>query len=347
LPTVSIDTFFACSLLVSVAIIATAFLAGAMQTQISNMQDLNQQDFLQSISDHIVSGYGTPENWGSTSGVPTTFGLSHTTAQGLVEVDGDKISRLNSQNSLALPYFEAFQASKLNNIAFGVSVSPLLQVQVNLFSSVPVGDVVDYTFSISVSRDSGPVVADLRVYGLAANFTVAVSGVTSDSGMGYVTVEIPNSYSGPGMLVAFARASFDERLTAFAVCSFARGLATPLPNLTYMALSPLNYELNATAKNQNTTVSNVYAFSFAYQSNLTSAAANMYTIPQFVDISPTILAVQGTSNGQTFIEWVAYPQIPLDFGADLSHSESNVFVYPVTINGCLYKLTMRFGDVLK
>ena len=41
MPSVSIDTFFACTLLVSVAIVATAFLAGTMQTQIGNMQDLN------------------------------------------------------------------------------------------------------------------------------------------------------------------------------------------------------------------------------------------------------------------------------------------------------------------
>jgi hypothetical protein len=347
LPTASIDTFFACSLLVSVTIIATAFLAGSMQTQIGSMQGLNQQDFLRVLSDHLVSGYGSPQNWGSASGVPIEFGLSGLNAQGLTEIDKDKISRLNSLNGYALPYFEAFQAAKVDNIAFGVSVSQILQVKVAILGSVDLGSSTNYAFQVSVTQDGRPIAAELRGYALAAGFETVVSGSTSGSGVGSVSCEIPNSAGGPGLLVVFARASFDDRMTAYAAYPFTHSSVVPQPNLTFLALGPLDSQMNATVQTTGVSVSAAYAFSFAYQSSLASGSSSTYATPNFVDKSPTVLVVQGNHDGQAFNEWTAYPQVPLDFGSDLSRHSSNLFVYPVTIDGCLYKLTMRFGDVIR
>jgi hypothetical protein len=98
-PTSSIDTFFACSLLVSVAIITTAFLTGTMQTKFNNMQELNQQDYLRNIADYIVTNCGDPTNWGSTNSTPKSFGLSANNTYRLYELDADKITRLNSLNA--------------------------------------------------------------------------------------------------------------------------------------------------------------------------------------------------------------------------------------------------------
>jgi hypothetical protein len=95
------------------------------------------------------------------------------------------------------------------------------------------------------------------------------------------------------------------------------------------------------------TVEHAYAFSYAYQSNLTSTSANTYAIPAFVDKSPTVLAISGINGTTPFVEWTAYPDIPLDFGSNFENSEENVFVYTVLVKETLYKLTVSFGDVVK
>lgn len=348
MPTISIDTFFACALLVSVAIIATAFMAGTMQTQINGMQDLNKQDYLQTIANHIVSSYGSPENWGSSGAVPADFGLSSANSQGLCQLDADKVTRLNSQNTYALSVLQVFAATKLNNIAFGVSISQFLQITVTLSNNVTEGDMTAYTFQIAVYQNSEPVDANLHCYIVAPSYLNNTFTETSSQGIGSVTFELQNSASGPAALVVFARATYDPRLTAYDVYPFAHISTSPEPNLTFLGLSPLNQTLTVTSNYSNLAIENVYAFTYSYQSSLTSTSASTYPIPSFTDKSPVVLLVQGTNETTTqFNEWTAYPQVPLTFGTDFSNSEANIFVYPVTINGALYKLTLRFGDVVK
>jgi hypothetical protein len=72
-----------------------------------------------------------------------------------------------------------------------------------------------------------------------------------------------------------------------------------------------------------------------------------YALTDFTDASPTIIVLQGTNGTADFAEWVAYPQVPMEFGADFSRSETNLYIYPVTIDGALYKLTLRLGDLVK
>jgi hypothetical protein len=342
-PTTSIDTFFACALIVSVAIIATAFLAGAMTQQISGMQNVYKEDYLRNIANHIVEGCGSPVDWGSGSGAPSEFGLAK--AACVCEVDPDKVTRLNSQNGYALSYFDAFQAAKLNNIAFGVSVTQMLQVNVELSGSVSNGTATAYTFEVSVNQDSGPASASLHCYVLASGYLCDVYTVASSLGVCSVQAALPNSAGGPGLLVAFARATFDDRLTACAVYPFAHMSVAPEPNGTFLHLSPLNGTLTTNASYPEVSVDRVYALTYTYQANVTSAAAGNYTMPVFTDTSPVVYVAQGSSGIAAFNEWAAYPQVPLDFGADFSNSETHAFVYPVTIDGVLYKLTLRLGGL--
>jgi hypothetical protein len=95
------------------------------------------------------------------------------------------------------------------------------------------------------------------------------------------------------------------------------------------------------------TIEHGYAFSYAYQSNLTSITTTTYAIPVFVDKSPTALVISGVNGTTSFVEWTAYPDIPLDFGSNFENSEENVFIYIVTVKETLYKLTLSFGDVIK
>jgi len=346
LPTTSIDTFFACTLIVSVAIIATAFIAETMQTQINSMQNLNKQDYLRNIADHIVTSCGEPPNWGSTNNPPTSFGLSTNYNDRLYELDVDKITRLNSSNEFALSYPSAFIAARLNNIALGVSVSQMLDLNIKLLQNSTLINSTEYTFQISVNQDAKPVTANLNCYIVATNFLDTASNSTSNSGVGQITIGIPNSSNGSSTLVAFARATFDERITAFAVFSFEHLSINSQPIPPFASLSPLNNTLNVHTNYPNTIIENIYAFTYKYQSNLNLTSNNTCAIPPFIDKSPTVLIVHGSSDTTQFNEWTTYPQVPLSFGADFSHSEINAFVYPVIINDALYKLTLLFGDVV-
>jgi hypothetical protein len=347
MPAISIDTFFACSLLVSVAIISTAFMAGTLQVQINSMQDLNKEDYLHGIADRIVSSYGAPKDWGSASGVPTDFGLASSTSAGLYTLDIDKISRLNSQNEYSLSYAEISWASRLYDIAFGVSVSQMLAINVELSGNSSTGNTTSYTFKVSVSQDAGPVSANLRCYFVATNFLDEISNYTTSTGVGYVSVEVPKSSSGPALLAVFARASFNDRITAYEVYAFGHLSEQPPANGVFLGLSPLNYTLNVHQNFQNTAVQNGYVFSYAYWQNLTSTSNATYAIPSIVDKSPLILVAQGINGTTHFAEWTSYPHVPLETGANFEHSEQNVFTYTVIIKDALYKLTLRFGDVVR
>jgi hypothetical protein len=346
MPAISIDTFFACSLIVSVALLATASLAGTMQGRIDSMQDLNKDAYLRNIAEHLVTGCGTPVDWGAAGAVPNSLGLADSEASYEYAIDVDKISRLNSQNSYSLSYGQASIAARLNKIALGISVSQMLSITATLSDTSSIGDETAYTFKISVSQASGPTSAALRCYAVAEDFVSKVSNTTSSAGVGYVTVQIPNASNGPALLVVFARATFDDRITAYEAYSFAHLAQEPSPNHTFLGLSPLNYTLNVETSFPSLTIEHGYAFSFTYESNLTATSATAYAIPEFVDRSPTVLVISGINGTTPFVEWVAYPDIPLDFGADFENSEQNVFVYTVLIQGAFYKLTLSFGDVI-
>jgi hypothetical protein len=346
-PAISIDTFFACSLLVSVALLATASLVGTMQDRITAMQDLNKADYLRNIAEHLVTSYGTPVDWGASGAVPSSFGLADNESPYLYALDIDKISRLNSQNSYSLSYAQASVAGRLNNIALGISVSQMLSITVTLSGNSTIGDETAYTFQVSVSQASGPISAALQCYVVTKDSVSTISNTTSSAGVGYVTVQLPNASNGPALLVVFARAAFDERVTAYEAYSFAHLAQEPSPNHTFLGLSPLNYTLSVEENYPDVTIEHGYAFSYRYQSNLTAASAATYAIPEFMDKSPTILVVSGLNDTTPFVEWTAYPNIPLDFGSDFENSEQNVFVYTVIIKGALYKLTLSFGDVIQ
>jgi hypothetical protein len=310
------------------------------------MQGLNKEAYLRNIAEHLVTSDGTPADWGASGVVPSSFGLAYGESSSLYELDIDKIGRLHSQNDYALSYFQVIQAARLNT-ALGVSVSQMLSVAVTLSATSSLSSETAYTFRILVSQASGSVSAALQCYVVAQDFVSEVSNTTSSAGVGYVTVQIPNAASGPALLIVFARASFDDRITACGTYSFAHLSQEPLPNHTFLGLSPLNYTLNLKDNFSGITIEHGYAFSYTYQSNLTSISATTYAIPEFVDKSPTVLVVSGTNGTTSFVEWTAYPDIPLDFGANFENSERNVFVYTVLVKGAFYRLTLSFGDVIQ
>lgn len=346
MPAISIDTFFACTLIIMVSLSACAYVTVTLQGSIDGSQNLNKESLLRTIADNIISNCGSPVNWGSNINVPDGFGLADASASQGYVVDVDKISRLNTQSIYCLSYVQVFNAARLNNIALGISVTQSLSIDVSASGNATVGDQTAYNFTISVCQDARPITAYLNGYVTANNYLGNVSGETNSAGTGNLSFQLPNSCNGSALLIVFARSKGDERLTAYQTFAFSHLTGEVKPNQTFLQLSPLDHSLSFNAKISNLTVSAGYAFSFNYQSNLTLSSNSTYAIPNWVDKSPIVLATAGFNGSTYFVEWAAYPYVPLTFGADFSSSEAHVFVYNVIIGGVFYKLTLTLGDVV-
>jgi hypothetical protein len=262
------------------------------------------------------------------------------------ELDVDKVSRLSNDSAFRLGYIELLQAARLTNVALGISVSQMLTLNIEVSNTTDAGSMTEYTFSVQVSQASGDLGASLHGYVLVDDFLGNFSGSTDSFGVGSLSVEVPNSVNGSALVVVFARASFDERVTSYGVYQFVHVVGEVVPNHTYLQLSPLGNKLNVEPNVSGATAEGVYAFSYGLSWNLTSTFSDGYTIPECIESSPVVLAVLGSSGEVSFLEWVSYPLVPLEAGADFSRSEVNVFTYTVTIRNVLYQLTLRFGDVV-
>ena len=347
MPTISIDTFFACTLMVSVVAISTALLAQTLNAHVNSLQNLNENEYFRAVSENILLSCGTPRDWGSQiTSVPEALGLANSDSLCPYELDIDKVSRLNSQSAFALPYPKILDATNLNDEAFGISVSQLLDISTVLVSNSTSIDSTTYTFKISASQDGAPVATSLHCYTIARDFLCDSYNETSTTGASYVRVEIPNASNGTAAFVIFARASHDPRITVYEVYSFGHLSTEPLlPNSTFLRLSPLNNTLSLSSDYPNETLGNCYALSYAYHSDLASTPNATYTIPEVLDQGPKVLIVSGSNASTPFVEWTAYPQVPFETGASFANSECYAFSYVVTIKNTLYELTMRFGGL--
>jgi hypothetical protein len=342
LPASSFDTFFACTIIVAVALIGMAFLGSTMQTRIASTQDINKDSYLKAIADLIVTNTGSPVNWGTSRALPVDFGLASSFSHSAYELDLDKICRLNNLNKYSLSYLDLSKTAKLD-MALGIKVSQLMNVKIIQSSNSTVGSDTSFTFQISTDIESKPTSASLRCYLIADTYLNEVNTSIPNIGIDQVTVQIPTSETENALLIAFARASIDDRITSYAIYNFALSTQESIPSKTNLALSPLDYTLNL--NDTSLGVLNGYIFSYSYQQHLPSLEGSQVTIPKLLDKSPLVLIVEGINGTNHFKEWTAYPQIPLNIGANFDGSEQNIFSYIVTINGVLYRLDLSLGDL--
>jgi hypothetical protein len=346
MPAISIDTFFACTLMIAVVIGASVLSSEILGAHVVVYQNLNEDNYLRTLSENILLNAGTPANWGSNESIiPDSFGLAKNGSLSPTELDIDKISRLNAQNAFALTYPELLNAARLKNIALGFSVTQLLDVSLTPYSNNTSGNSTTYVFEVSVSQDNTPVAASLNCYTVAKNFLSSINSSTSHDGLGHVDVEIPNASNGTASLIVFARAIYDSRMTAYGVYRFEHLSTEHLPTNSFLRLSPLNYNLWVDPNYSDVILEKAYAFSYLYESNLTVSSNSTYTIPVFLDKSPMVLVVTGVNASTFFVGWTAYPQIPLDAGSDFTNVESHIFSYVVDVGGALYSLKLRFGGL--
>ena len=344
MPTSSFDTFFACTIIVAVALIGTAFLGSTMQTRIANTQDINKDSYLKAIADYIVTNPGSPTDWGIKSTLPVDFGLALNPATTAYELDMDKISRLNSLNNYSLSYPDLSNAAKLN-IALGLRISQLMTVNVLQSSNSTVGGDTSFVFTVTASIESKPTSANLHCYVAADTYLTEINSTIADNGLGQVLLQVPTAETDNALLIVFARASIDDRITSYAIYNFAHSTQESTPNSTNLTLSPLDYILSLNDSSPGLTIQNCYVFSYSYHQTISSIENSQTSIPKLIDQSPLILVVCGVNGAEYFQEWTAYPQIPLQAGADFEGSEQNIFSYIVTINGVLYRLDLSLGDL--
>jgi hypothetical protein len=343
MPANSIDTFFACSLIVVVVVVAMAATTRIAMPYITGLQDLNEEDYMLKIAEHTLVNSGSTEDWGKNmSATPDVFGLAKDNSFSY-ELDPDKVSRLNSQNTYALSYFEMMQTLRLEKVALGFAFSQIMDIEVTLDSNVTVDESTLYSFNVLVSRNQAPVETDLQCYVVANNFSNNTISSTSSDGQGVVEIAIPDSSNGTALLIVFARAPYDQRITAQAVYAFDHLSAEPEPNNTFLNLSPLNGTLEVDTNVPDISLDGAYAFSYIYESDLTATSNETYTIPDFLDSSPQVLVVVGCSGSDFFAEWTTYPQVPLELGANFEDAECFSFNYVVTIDGVFYRLNVQCG----
>ena len=353
MPATTIDTFFACSLLVVLVVSAMAVMPKIMYPFMDGLAHKNDDERLQQFAQYILLNTGTPSDWGKNrTTLPSTFGLAADDALAY-SLDVDKVSRLNSRNCYAIDYAELLDALKVSNIALKISIQPVFNTSITLLSSINNGNQTSYDFGISTTNSGLAVASDLSSYFVVGDCVRNTVISTGSNGQGTVSFTVQNSVNGSALLIVFAKAKANPRVVSFGVYSFGHNVSTPEPNQTFTALSPLNRVLNASLNSADTIVSNAYAFSFGYWANLTQLSNATQTIeysfPNFLDQSATILALTGFNGTKSFAEWTAYPQVPLNIGVnfDSSSLKGNVasFTYIVTINAAMYELQMKCKEV--
>ena len=353
MPATSIDTFFACSLAVVLVVSMMAALPRVLHPLIDGLDHKNDYEMLQQLACHVLLNSGTPPDWGNNRNVPpTSFGLASNVFQPYT-LDADKVTRLNGNCSYALTYAQLLDSLRISNVALRIRVQTLFDIAVSEVSSVDNGNETLYDFEIETQNLGSAVVSDLSCYVVFRDFVNSTLSQTDTSGGATVSLSVPNSANGTALLVVFARAAENPSMVSFGVCSFGHRVSAPQGNGVFTTLNPLDHVLNVTFNSVADETAAAYAFSYGYQANLTmlsnSTGTAEYSFPLFLDQSSTVLVLTGLNGTESFAEWVAYPQVPLEIGVnfDSSTANSNVFsnAYMVTINGALYRLRMECRKV--
>ena len=240
------------------------------------------------------------------------------------------------------------RAAKLNGIAFGISASQMMSIVIEPLSNSTLGEETSFSFTVLTNVGSQPVSASLSCYAVDDSYIGNLKGTTSSIGIGAIAVQIPTVQIDNAMLVVFARASFDERETSYAIYNFAEQTQQSAPSNSVLALTPLNHQLSFETNSSDLTVQNGYIFSFSYQQSLADLhGTSTCTIPTLVDPSPLVIVVCGQNSGVGLQQWVSYPQFPFSAGSSFTGTEQTVFTYTVTVNGVLYNLQVSLGSVPK
>ncbi|UCB60290.1 MAG: hypothetical protein JSW72_09330 [Candidatus Bathyarchaeota archaeon] len=353
MPASSIDTFFACSLMVILIVSAMAGTAKIAQPFLANSTNMSDFERVRSLTEYMLLSTGTPSNWGNDAEViPSVFGLATATQQPY-ELDLDKVCRLNSRNAYSIKYADVV-AGLVEDVVLNVKICPLFEVLIGLTSIQSEENTTKYTFQISTTKSGIPISAWLSCYLVVEANIYRLSSSTDSKGQSFVNATLSNSLAGAAIFAVFAKFKAHSQMMGFNVFSFGHNVEPPEPNNTFLRLSPLNHVLNVSFQNLTIEVSNASIITYNYQFTLSQTATGNqteeYAIPHLLDDSPMILVLSGHNASVTsFTEWTAYPQVPMEIGPDISESTTSTkapaLTYIVIVNSVLYKAVITCRSV--
>jgi hypothetical protein len=330
---------------------AMAATSKTLYPYINNAVNENLTNRYREVAKYLLLNSGAPSGWGQSSQtVPEAFGLAKANCENAYELDVDKVSRLNSENLYNISYGQVFTVLGMSDVSFRMVIEPIFQVAINLTSTSSVGNATIYQFEISAEKHGVPIEAELKCYIIGESYLDSTHAHVSN-GITHVNVTLSNNINGPALLIALAKNTYNSKITSFGAYAFAHGSAEPKPDGTFLRLSPLDYSVDVSLEYSAVNLSNVYALTFDYNSTLTPTSSGnqsvVYVLPRLLDASPMIVVATGWNSTAFFAEWTAYPQIPVQIGADFAASTllSNVFAYTFTvvINSALYECTIWVG----
>ena len=354
MPSASIDTFLACSVMITLVLSAMVGTSKFVTPYLNDISHRNDAERLQQLTSHLLLHTGTPGNWGqSRITVPAIFGLAKTGSSIPYELDIDKVTRLNSANIYSLSYSDLWEAFGIRDVALRIEIKTLFDLSISPSSNSTLGNQTIYTFDVTTEKSGMPIAANLTGYIVLEEYVGKTSSSTSPGGAGVMSVSIPNTVNGAALLMVFAQAKANPHIVSFDAYAFGHQSTTPLPNGTFTKLSPLNHVLNASFFHSTVQVSKAEVFTFNYNFSLTLKAQGVqtteYSVPHLLDPSPIIMVLTGTDGSTSFAEWVSYPQLPLQMGADFNESNGGTAVtqdYVVTINSAMYEAIVTFGGTV-
>jgi len=336
----SVDMFTASSIMV---LLLLASIYGV--TEVAEIYGGRNPDVLlersQEVARYILLSPGEPAGWGvKTSITPMRFGLAEEGSERTYCLDIDKVSRLYNRSLYALSYTEIWEALGVDDLSFRIELEPLFNVSLTLSSTEDLGDETLYTFHIHTSMEGLPLEAELRCYLVVRDYLDSKDSSTDESGEAEVSFRLPNDFNGSALLVALARTG--TPIHSFGVLHFSHRSQSPSSNGFFVTLSPLNYTLDVEANYLDEVILSTRVLTYYYNFNLTQAEDDKYSIPRLLDPSPMILIVTGLNGTEYFAEWVTYPPVPLEVGADTALectvSGFSSLTYTVEVAGVLYRL---------
>lgn len=349
MPSSSVDTFFACSImviLISAAMVATAKVA---ESQLGSLSDPDLEDQFRGFTEYILLNPGDPSDWGTMrTGFPDSFGLALETSLPY-QLDPDKVTRLNEDNAFSINYTQLVTALGTKDMTVNIEIRPLLDISIS-HASTDVGESETvYTFQTAVTKQGTPTPSFMKGYLILGTHIDEWQSSTDSSGTALINGSIPNSLNGTAQLLVFAEAKCHPNILSFNTYCFGHNSEDPEPDATFLKLNPLDQVLNVSKEYSSVEISNAYVFTYNYCFNLTeSGTAGQsveYAIPQLVEASPMILVVNGYNASSSFIESTAYPQLPLQIGADFGNSTARGNIvslrYIVNIGSVLYESVIR------
>jgi len=333
------------------SIVGTTKLMTPYLTDLAHRDDIDRFQFLAS---HLLLATGTPTNWGQlVSTTPSSLGLAKRDSLQPYELDIDKVTRLNNENIYSLDYSELWQALGVKDASFQIEIKPLFQLSIELVSNSTQGSQRVYQFEIAARKSGVPLSTNLNSYVIVKDFVNETASSTSSDGIGTIKIGIPDSLSGTALFLVFAQATVNPQMGSVGVYSFGHNSQSPLPNGTFTRLSPLDFILKASLNYATLEVSKAQVFTFNHNFSLSvktqGAQTIEYNIPRLLDTSLMVTVLTGVNGSTSFAEFVSYPQVPLQIGADFSESTTGsrvaVYRYTATINSALYEVVTKWGGL--